>query len=59
MMQSEVLSLGPLALKFTLVLAILFERLNPEFFEDRLTEYEEIDHCLTPKLSKSYNFERN
>ena len=44
MKQSEFFSFGPFVLKFTLVLAVLKERLNPEFGEDWLTEYEEIDH---------------
>jgi hypothetical protein len=36
------------------VLAILKERLNPEFGEDWLTEFEENGHYLTPISSKSY-----
>ena len=50
--QSDFFSFGPFALKFTLVLATLMERLNPEFDEDWPTEYEEIDHYLTPISSK-------
>ena len=54
MKQSEFFSFGPFVLKFTLVLAVLKERLNPEFGEDWLTEYEEIDHYLIQLSSKSY-----
>ena len=32
------------------------ERLDPEFGEDWATEYEEIDHYLTPILSKIVRF---
>ena len=54
--QSDFFSFGPFALKFTLVLATLMERLNPEFGEDWPTEYEEIDHYLTPISSKIVRF---
>ena len=57
--QSDFFSFGPFALKFTLVLATLMERLNPEFGEDWLTEYEEIDPRNRPKSSKSCDFGRN
>ena len=53
---------GLFALNFTLMLAILIERLNPEFGEGLRTEYEDIDHFLTlisSKTSKSYDFGRN
>ena len=55
--QSDFFSFGPFALKFTLVLATLMERLNPEFGEDWPTEYEEIDHYMSPISSKSQHLD--
>ena len=50
--QSDFFSFGPFALKFTLVLATLMERLNPEFGEDWPTVYEDIYHYLILILFK-------
>ena len=51
-------SFSPFALKFTVLLATLMERLNLEYGEDWPTEYEEIDHYLTPISSKIVRFRR-
>ena len=46
-------------MKFTLVLPILKERLDPKFGEDLTTEYEDIDPRICQKLSKYVEFGRN
>ena len=56
--QSDFFSFSPFALKFTVLLATLMERLNLEYGEDWPTEYEEIDHYLTPISSKIVRFRR-
>ena len=54
MKQSNFFSFIPFALKFTVVLAILKERLNPEFGDDWLTKYEENGLYLTIISSQQY-----
>ena len=50
---------GQFALNLTLVLAILMERLNPEFGDDWQTENEDIDHYLTLISSKIVKISHN
>ena len=54
MKQSKNFYFSPNAMKFTLVLLILKERLDPKFGEDWTTEYEDIDPKICQKLSKSF-----
>ena len=59
MKQSKNFYFSPNAMKFTLVLPILKERLDPKFGEDWTTEYEDIDPRICQKSSKSFDFGRN
>ena len=59
MKQSKNFCFTPNAMKFTLVLPILKERLDPKFGEDWTTEYEDIDPRICQKSSKSIDFGRN
>ena len=56
MKQSKKFYFSPNALKFTLVLPILKERLDSKFGEDWTTEYEDIDPRICQKSSKSFDF---
>ena len=59
MKQSKHFYFSPNTMKFTLVLPILKERLDPKFGEDWTTECEDIDPRIRQKLSKSFDFGRN
>ena len=59
MKQSKNFYFSPNAMKFTLVLPILKERLDPKFGEDWTTEYEDIDPRSCQKSSKTVDFGQN